>query len=43
MNHIKYIYSKKLDESSINDKVESSYNEFLNNGFLQNMVFNRIK
>jgi len=27
MNHIKYIYTTKLDETSINDKVQSSYNE----------------
>jgi len=27
MNQMKYIYTKKLDGSSINDKVQSSYNE----------------
>jgi hypothetical protein len=28
MNHMKYIYTKKSNEFSINDKVQSSYSEF---------------
>jgi hypothetical protein len=49
---MKYLYIIKSNESSINDKVQSSYieftlkkvnNKFLNNNFLGNMMFNQIK
>ncbi len=52
MNHMKYMYTKKLEEIFINDKVQLSYvqcileeinNQFPYNNFLQNMMFDQIK